>query len=87
MSKKLGHVVYPHPYKGDYGFSEQTAEKIDDEVRAIVEECYKDTTNMLIAEREKLDKLSYALLEKETLQAGEIYELLGIESREEHKLS
>ena len=87
MSKKLGHVVYLHPYKGDYSFSEQTAEKIDDEVRAIVEECYKETTNMLIAEREKLDKLSYALLEKETLQAGEIYELLGIESREEHKLT
>ncbi len=87
MSKKLGHVVYMHPYKGDYGFSEQTAEKIDDEVRAIVEECYKDTTAMLIAEREKLDKLSYALLEKETLQAGEIYELLDIESREEHKLT
>ena len=87
MSKKLGHVVYQHPYKGDYGFSEQTAEKIDDEVRALIEECYKETTNMLIAEREKLDKLSYALLEKETLQAGEIYELLGIESREEHKLT
>jgi len=34
-----------------------------------------------------LDKLANALLERETLYAGEIYELLGIQPREQFKFS
>ena len=34
--------------------------------------------------REKLETLARALLERETLYAGEIYSLLGITPREEH---
>lgn len=87
MSQALGHVVYQHPAQGDYNFSEKTAEKIDDEVRAIIEDCYQKTMDLLRQNRYMLDTLANALLEKETLQAGEIYELLGIESREEHRLT
>ena len=36
--------------------------------------------------RDKLDLLAQALLEKETLYASDVYELLGIEPREELRL-
>ena len=41
---------------------------------------------LLQENRDKLDKLSYELLEKETLYAAEIYELLGIEPRVDLRL-
>jgi ATP-dependent Zn protease len=40
---------------------------------------------ILKANRDKLNILAEALLEKETLDASEIYELLGIEPRTLHK--
>ena len=86
MSKNLGHIVYQHPYQGDYVYSESTVEKIDNEVRNIMEECYKKTTDLLIANRDKLDTLSLTLLEKETMHADEIYQLLDITPREVHRL-
>jgi cell division protease FtsH len=86
MSAELGHVVYQHPYKGDYGFSDQTAEKIDSEVRRIIEECYKKTIQLLEQNRNKLDLLTQELLKKETLYADEIYPLLQIEPRAVNRL-
>lgn len=41
---------------------------------------------MLADNRDKLNLLSETLLEKETMYASEVYELLGIEPRENHKL-
>ncbi len=80
MSSELGPIVYSQD-SGDYVYSQKTAEKIDEEVRRIVEECYDEVTKMLQANRDKLERLALELLEKETLFASEIYELLGIESR------
>lgn len=85
MSDMLGPIVYSQQ-QGDFVYSQQTAQKIDDEVRRIIDESYQDTKVMLIENRDKLDALSNALLEKETMYASEIYELLGITSREDHKL-
>ena len=42
---------------------------------------------LLIENRDKLNLLATTLLEKETLFAGEIYELFGIAAREEHKFA
>lgn len=67
--------------------SPATAQKIDAEVRNIVDTCYTQTVDLLRTNRDKLDKLAHALIEKETLNAPEIYELLGIEPRMEHKFS
>lgn len=64
-----------------------TAHKIDNEVRDIVDTCYADTIKLLRDNRDKLDKLAHALVEKETMQSAEIYELLGVEPRMEHKFS
>jgi len=86
MSKDLGPIVYSQR-QGEFVYSQDTAEKIDTEVKKIVEDCYKEATSLLQANRDKLTKLSEALLEKETMYASEIYDLLDIEPREDHKFS
>ncbi|MBA3751404.1 ATP-dependent zinc metalloprotease FtsH [Candidatus Dependentiae bacterium] len=82
MSKKLGPLVYNE--QGENTFSEETARMIDDEMRAIMDECNEQVIGLLSLHRDKLDTLANALFEKETLHAGEIYTLLDIQSREEH---
>ncbi len=69
---------------GDFPYSQATAEKIDIEVKKLLDACYKKALDLLKTNRDKLDLLSNTLLEKETMFAGEIYQLLGIEPRAEH---
>jgi len=84
MSEKLGPIVYDQ--HADFNYSADTARLIDQEVREMVESCYKKTEQLLHENRDKLDKLAQALLERETMGAPEIYELLGIPSRESHPI-
>jgi cell division protease FtsH len=86
MSDELGPIIYGQGQQ-DYVYSQKTAEIIDQEVKKIANTCYKDTYELLKGNRDKLDTLALALLEKETMYAGEIYELLGIEPRAEHRFS
>ena len=79
----LGPVVYGQQ-NGDYSYSQATAQKIDEEVRKILDAGHNKAMELLRTNRDKLDLLSNTLLEKETLFAGEIYSLLGIEPRTEH---
>lgn len=79
----LGPVVYNE----SRDISQKTAEKIDEEVRKIIQKYYDKTVQLLKDNRDKLDLLAKTLLEKETLYAGEVYELLGIEPRAEHSFS
>lgn len=85
MSEKLGPVVYPQEYEIK-PYSEETAKLIDDEVRRILSELLAKTKALLAANRDKLELLAQKLIEKETLYAAEIYELLGIEPRTQHVL-
>ncbi len=78
-----------HPYLGRdlqnaKEFSEHTAQQIDAEVAKIIDACYKKGTNLIHENRDKLELLAKTLVEKETLQGKEVYELLGMESRESH---
>jgi len=82
----LGTAVYSQS-SGDFVYSQKTAEKIDNEVEKILNACYKNTVKLLKENKDKLELLTEKLLEKENLYASEIYELLGIESREDHKLT
>ncbi len=84
MSENLGLIVYSQsPY--DYSYSQKTAEKIDEEVRMITQDCYQKVRTLLQTNRDKLDTLANALLEKETMFAADIYTLLGLEPRAEHR--
>jgi cell division protease FtsH len=84
MSKKLGPLVYEQNRMGENNYSEETARTIDDEMRSILDGCYQHVLKLLSDNRDKLEKLANALIEEETMYAGEIYQLLGIKPRTEH---
>jgi cell division protease FtsH len=81
----LGTATYSQLH-GEFTYSQSTAQRIDDEVQKILSACYAKTFENLTNNKEKLDMLALALLDKETLYASDIYTLLGIEPREDHKL-
>lgn len=86
MSDDLGTVVYGQG-QDDFSYSQKTAEKIDDEVRRLTSECYAKVSTLLKDNRDKLELLAQELLEKETMYAADIYKLLGIEPRVDHRFS
>jgi cell division protease FtsH len=82
MSKKLGPIAYGEDeenvflgrdmtsHRDDY--SDETAREIDREVRLLVDEQYDLAKRLLSENRDKLDRLAQALLERETLDSSEI---------------
>lgn len=81
MSKRLGPLTYGRPEEQVFlgrdisqqrSFSDETARIIDEEVLAIVEKAEKTATDILTKNRNNLDKLAAALLEKEVLDGSEI---------------
>jgi cell division protease FtsH len=86
MSDKLGVVAYaknsgPKFLGRDFGdtdhVSESTARVIDDEIKAVIDAAYAETTKALKDSSDKLNQLTTTLLEKEILDAKEVRELLG----------
>jgi cell division protease FtsH len=57
-------------------FSEETAAAIDEEVSQLVAEAYRRATEVLSQNRPVLDELAELLVEKETVDAEELQELL-----------
>lgn len=81
MSEKLGPLTFGKKEEQIFlgreiaqsrDFSEQTAQMIDQEVRAIVDRNYKRAQDLLTEKREILDNLAKALLEYEVLDGDEI---------------
>jgi len=68
-------------------YSERTAQRVDEEVEKLVKQCYEKGLKLLTENKDKLEILAKALVEKETLQASEVYELLNITPRETHSLT
>jgi cell division protease FtsH len=58
--------------------SEPTQELVDQEVRRIVDESERNVVNLLEEHRGQLDALANALLERETLDQHEAYEVAGV---------
>ncbi len=58
-------------------YSDKTAEEIDKEIRALVEEAEQRATATITANREKLEKMVAILLQKETIEQDEIQEIMG----------
>jgi len=83
---RLGPVVYSNEY-GEAGFSEKMSAKIDEEIARMVQEYYEKTCEILRDNRPLLDRLAEELLEKETLYAAEVYTLLDITPREDHRFA
>ena len=79
MSEKIGPVSFVDLGNGKANVSDQTIREIDLEVKNILEKCYKKASDILKENMDLLDKLSFVLLEKETLEAEEVYSIAGIE--------
>jgi cell division protease FtsH len=58
--------------------SEATQRLVDEEVRRIVDEAEHDTVLLIERERSRLEALAHALLERETLDQAEAYEIAGV---------
>jgi cell division protease FtsH len=80
MNKNVGNVSFNDP-QGEYGFgkpySDKTAEMIDIEVRALINDVYEQTKELLTEHREGLEKIAQALLQREIIFQSDLEELLG----------
>jgi cell division protease FtsH len=74
MSPTVGPVFLDN--ENPYGL-EQRAEAVESEVRRIIETAEEETVALLRANRSKLDALVGRLLEKETIDQDEVYEVVG----------
>jgi cell division protease FtsH len=86
MSENLGPLTFGHdpaqPFVGrDYGmgqeYSDVTAQKIDAEIRRVVDEAYEMARAVLNEHREELDKISLLLMEQETIDREEFEALIA----------
>jgi cell division protease FtsH len=82
MTKAIGNMSYYDSKQADtYSFqkpySDATAEKIDKEVRSIIEEAYQRTIQLLTQHRQYLDIIAKELLEKEILFQADLERLIG----------
>jgi cell division protease FtsH len=78
----LGPLAYRKPgnaFEGDraHAVSEATAQRVDDEIRKIVMNAYDQAKYVIERNRESMRMLAEALLEHESLEAGEIKKLLA----------
>ena len=84
MSEKLGNIDYVNEQQSYLGptasalqAGPETQEKIDAEVRKIVDEGYNSAKKILIEHQDKLECLAKGLLEYETLTGNEIEKVMN----------
>jgi ATP-dependent metalloprotease FtsH len=82
LSDKLGNVSYydssgQSEYSFNRPYSEKTAELIDSEVSHIIEGAYARTKQILLENRDKLDRLANDLLTKEVIFKENLEEIFG----------
>jgi cell division protease FtsH len=58
-------------------YSEEIAYQIDQEVRRIIDECYQVARQAIETNREKLQRVAKALIERETLYAEELDDVMA----------
>ena len=82
MSDKMGPMAYVVEEEGGFlggsrrEYSEEVAKEIDDEIRRIITEEYTRAKDLIIANRDKLDAIAEALLDRETIGRREIDAIL-----------
>ena len=74
--KQTGSVFLGRDYMSDKNFSDQVALEIDNEVRAIIEECYEKAKKLLKEHELLVHLIATHLMEIETLTKEDIYELV-----------
>jgi len=83
MSEELGYISLKdsNSPNDSYGFnkkySENTAQKIDDAIRNLIQKNYQRTVDLLSKHKDKLEEMAETLLDKEVLNHIELREMLG----------
>lgn len=77
LGRQQGNMFLGRDIAAERDFSEETAATIDDEVRNLVDQAYRRAKTVLTQNRAVLDKLAQMLVEKETVDADELQELLA----------
>ena len=85
MSEKVGMVQYGsdndnvflgRDFAAKKGYSEKTAQEIDEEVRRIITEAYNRSKQLIETNRDKLEMIANALLEYETLEGSQVVDII-----------
>jgi cell division protease FtsH len=91
MSEKVGPLTFGSPSEEVFlgrelgvrrTFSDETARTIDSEIRRMIDEQSDRARDIVTSQRDKLDALAKALLERESLSGEEVDKVLGIERPE-----
>ncbi|MDP8942787.1 MAG: ATP-dependent zinc metalloprotease FtsH [Actinomycetota bacterium] len=83
MSEALGGVTYRDRFYADGdrsglpGYSDEETRLVGAEVRRLVDEAHREARQVLEGSRATLDRIAEALLERETISADELEELVG----------
>ena len=77
LGRQNGNVFMGRDIASDRDFSNETAAAIDEEVRNYVDRAYSRAKQVLSENRHILDKLAEMLIEKETVEADELQEVLA----------
>jgi cell division protease FtsH len=83
MSDEIGFVaVLPQDADQAYPWtsqaSERTRQRVDDEVKRIVDQAHDDAIRLLSEHRDRLDSLAEALVRRETLDQAQAYAAAGL---------
>ncbi len=77
LGRQQGNMFLGRDITAERDFSEETAATIDDEVRKLVDVAYHRAKEVLVNNRHVLDILAQMLVEKETVDAEELQEVLA----------
>ncbi|BAU04260.1 cell division protein FtsH [Fischerella major NIES-592] len=77
LGRQQGNMFLGRDIMSERDFSEETAAAIDEEVRQLVDAAYARAKKVLTDNRHVLDQLAQMLVEKETVDAEELQELLA----------
>jgi len=77
LGRQQGNMFLGRDIMSERDFSEETAAMVDEEVRILVEQAYQRAKEVLVNNRSLLDRLAGLLVEKETVDAEELQEMLA----------
>ena len=84
LQKEQGEVFLGKDIVTKPGYSEATAQIVDEEIKSIVHSCYERTKKLLADNIEMLDKLAERLIARETVSGEELDDMLkGLDPDEE----
>jgi cell division protease FtsH len=77
LGRQQGNMFLGRDIMSERDFSEETAAAIDEEVRKLVDTAYSRAKEVLLNNRQILDQIAQMLIDKETVDADELQDILS----------